>query len=226
METLPDITPFQHRLDELNARMAAPGFYADARVAAEVTREQQKLASLTADFGAWEQLGRETAEAETLAASPVAASALRELAAAELSALAARRATLRDTVLRAMIPPEPGDSRNTILEIRAGTGGEEAALFAAELARAYQKFADAQGWRVEPLGGSPSERGGLREVSFLVSGTDVCKQLKFESGVHRVKRVPVTEAGGRIHTSTVTVAVLPEAGEVDVRLDPQDLDIT
>ena len=170
------------------------------------------------------QIARE--EAEALAASPAADGALRELAAAELPALAARRTGLRDTVLRAMIPPEPGDSRNTILELRAGTGGEEAALFAAELARAYQKYADAQGWRVEPLGGSPSERGGLREVSFLVSGTDVCKQLKFESGVHRVKRVPVTEAGGRIHTSTVTVAVLPEAGEVDVKLDPQDLDIT
>ena len=112
------------------------------------------------------------------------------------------------------------------MEIRAGTGGEEAALFAAELARLYQKYADAHGWKVEPMGSSVSERGGFKEVSFLISGQDVYRQLRFESGVHRVQRVPVTEASGRIHTSTVTVAVLPEAEEVDLHLDPQDLEIT
>ena len=125
-----------------------------------------------------------------------------------------------------MIPPNPTDSRNTVMEIRAGTGGEEAALFAAELARMYQKYAEARGWKIEPLGSSGSERGGFREVSFLVSGQDVYRQLKFESGVHRVQRVPVTEASGRIHTSTATVAVLPEAEEVDLAIDPQDLEIT
>jgi peptide chain release factor 1 len=125
-----------------------------------------------------------------------------------------------------MIPPDPTDSRDTVMEIRAGTGGEEAALFAAELARLYQKYADARGWKIDPLGSSVSERGGFKEVSFLVSGRDVYRQLKFESGVHRVQRVPVTEANGRIHTSTATVAVLPEAAEVDLHLDPQDLEIT
>jgi len=128
--------------------------------------------------------------------------------------------------LTAMIPPEPVDSRNTVMEIRAGTGGDEATLFAAELTRLYMKYADARGWKVQPLSTSGSERGGFKEAIFLITGQNVYRQLKFESGVHRVQRVPVTEANGRIHTSTVTVAVLPEAEEVDVKIDPQDLEIT
>jgi len=226
MDTLPDIAPFQRRLDELNAQMAAPSFYANPRRAAGVTREQQKLTQLIADHQAFEKLGREIAEAETLARDPAGDPAFKELAAQELPGLERRRAVLQQAVLLAMIPPDPTDSRNTVMEIRAGTGGEEAALFAAELARLYQRYADAHGWKVEPLGSSGSERGGFKEVSFLISGQDVYRQLRFESGVHRVQRVPVTEASGRIHTSTVTVAVLPEAEEVDLHLDPQDLEIT
>jgi peptide chain release factor 1 len=118
------------------------------------------------------------------------------------------------------------DSRNTVMEIRAGTGGDEATLFAAELTRLYMKYADTRGWKVQPLSTSGSERGGFKEAIFLITGQNVYRQLKFESGVHRVQRVPVTEANGRIHTSTVTVAVLPEAEEVDVKIDPQDLEIT
>ncbi|HUJ44906.1 MAG TPA: peptide chain release factor 1 [Opitutaceae bacterium] len=226
MDLLPDITPFQRRLDELNAQMAEPSFYANPRRAAEVTREQQKLARLVADYRAWENLGREIAESEALARDPAGDPALHELAAQELPGLERRRTALREAVLIAMIPPEPTDSRNTVMEIRAGTGGEEAALFAAELARMYQKYAEARGWRIEPMGSSGSERGGFREVSFLISGPDAYRQLKFESGVHRVQRVPVTEASGRVHTSTATVAVLPEAEEVDLAIDPQDLEIT
>ena len=226
MDTLPDIAPFQRRLDELNAQMAEPSFYANPRRAANVTREQQKLALLVADHHAFEKLGREIAEAQALARDPDGDPAFKELVAQELPGLERRRAILRQAVLLAMLPPDPTDSRNTVMEIRAGTGGEEAALFAAELARLYQKYADAHGWKVEPMGSSVSERGGLKEVSFLISGQDVYRQLRFESGVHRVQRVPVTEASGRIHTSTVTVAVLPEAEEVDLHLDPQDLEIT
>jgi peptide chain release factor 1 len=226
MDNLPDIAPFQRRLDELSAQMASPSFYGNLRRAAEVTREQQKLGQLVADYQAFEKVGRELGETEALARDPAADPALRELVALELTGLQQRRAALRETVLLAMIPPEPTDSRNTVMEIRAGTGGEEAALFAAELARLYQKYADAHGWKVEPMGSSVSERGGFKEVSFLISGQDVYRQLKFESGVHRVQRVPVTEANGRIHTSTVTVAVLPEAEEVDIRIDPQELEIT
>jgi peptide chain release factor 1 len=226
MDELPDIALFQRRLDELDAQMAEPSFYANPRRAAELSREQQKLAQLIADRRTYEKLGGEITEAQALLRDPAADAGLRELAAAELPALDKRREALRTTMLAAMIPPEPSDSRNTVLEIRAGTGGEEASLFAAELARLYSKYSEGRGWKIQPMSSSPSERGGFKEVIFLVTGTDVYKQLKFESGVQRVQRVPVTEANGRIHTSTVTVAVLPEAGEVDVQIDPQDLEIT
>jgi peptide chain release factor 1 len=134
--------------------------------------------------------------------------------------------SLNARVLEALIPPEPDDERNVIMEIRAGTGGDEASLFAAELYRLYTRFIEGRGWKISPMGSSNSEVGGLKEVIFSVSGTDVYKVLKHESGVHRVQRVPVTEASGRIHTSTVTVAVLPEADEVDIEIDPQELEIT
>lgn len=206
--------------------MAEPAFYANPRRAAEVTREQQKIRKLVDDFRAHSQVERELRDAAALAREASGGADLRELANAEIPTLERRAAELREAVLLAMIPPEASDSRNTVMEIRAGTGGEEAALFAAELSRCYQKFADAQGWKVQPMSSSYSERGGLRETAFLIVGTDVYKQLKWESGVHRVQRVPVTEASGRIHTSTVTVAVLPEAEEVDIQINPEDLEIT
>jgi peptide chain release factor 1 len=225
MEELPDIAPFSRRLDELGAQMSDPSFYANPRRAAEVTREHQKLQTLVGEHRAHARLEREQAEAAAMARDPAADPALRELAAAELPELERRRDALRQSVLLAMIPPDPTDSRNTVMEIRAGTGGEEAALFGAELARLYQKYADARGWKIQPMSSSLSERGGCKEVIFLISGAEVYRQLKFESGVHRVQRVPVTEANGRVHTSTVTVAVLPEAEEVDVQIDPSDLEI-
>jgi peptide chain release factor 1 len=225
MEKLPDLAPFQHRLDELDAQMADPSFYNNPRKAAAVTREQQKLQQLVADFRAHEKTEREMAEAQALSKDQAGDAELRELAAAELPALVARRDELKQIVLRSMIPPEPSDSRNTVMEIRAGTGGEEASLFAAELFRLYTRYAEERGWKIQPMSSSASERGGFKEVIFLITGQDVYKQLKFESGVHRVQRVPLTEANGRIHTSTVTVAVLPEAEEVDVQINPQDLEI-
>lgn len=225
MDELPDLAPFQRRMDELGAQMASPSFYGNPRRAADVTREHQKLTELIADYHTFQRLEREILEARDMGRDAVDAE-LRELAAAELPQLEARRAALREAVLLAMIPPDPTDSRNTVMEIRAGTGGDEASLFAAELFRAYSKYADSQNWKIQLMNTSWSERGGMKEVIFLISGTDVYKQLKFESGVHRVQRVPVTEANGRIHTSTITVAVLPEAEEVDVQIDPQELEIT
>jgi peptide chain release factor 1 len=225
MDELPSLAPFQLRLDELGAQMAAPSFYGNPRRAAEVTREHQKLSQLVAEHRLHERLGQEILEARDLgqeAADPE----FRALATAEVPELERRQAALRESILRAMIPPEPTDSRNTVMEIRAGTGGDEASLFAAELFRLYSKYADAHGWEIQPMSSSASERGGFKEVIFLITGTDVYKQLKFESGVHRVQRVPVTEANGRIHTSTVTVAVLPEAEEVDVQIDLQEIEIT
>lgn len=226
MEELPDIGPFRRRLDELGAQMAEPSFYNNSRRAADVTREHQKLTELVANYADYERCEREMIEAQAFGRDPSADAELRELAAAELPELQQKRDRLKQTILLAMIPPDPTDSRNTVMEIRAGTGGDEASLFAAELFRMYSKYSDAQGWKIQPMSSSASERGGFKEVIFLITGSDVYKQLKFESGVQRVQRVPVTEANGRIHTSTVTVAVLAEAEEVDVQIDPQDLEIT
>ncbi len=226
MDRLPDILSFQRRLDELDAQMAEPSFYANSRRAAEVTREQQRLRALVDDHAALQRTERELAEHAALLKDPRADADLRGLAEAEVPELEKRRAALHELVLRAMIPPEPSDSRNTVMEIRAGAGGDEASLFAADLYRMFVKYAEGRGWKVQPMSSSGSDRGGFKEVIFLITGTDVYKRLKYESGVHRVQRIPVTEANGRIHTSTVTVAVLPEAEEVDVQIDPQDLDIT
>lgn len=226
MDELPDIVPFQRRLDELDAQMAEPALYANPRRAAEISREQQKLRQLTEDHRELVRVEREIAEAVAMGKDPKVDPDLRELAAAELPELQVRAAALREAVLLAMIPPDPTDSRNTVMEIRAGTGGDEASLFAAALFRLYSRYADSRGWKVQPMSSSASECGGFKEVIFLITGTDVYKELKFESGVHRVQRVPVTEANGRIHTSTVTVAVLPEAEEVDLQIDPQELEIT
>jgi peptide chain release factor 1 len=226
MDELPDISPFERRLDELDAQMAEPAFYANSRRAADVSREHQKVQELVADYREYLRLERELIDANALSRDAAADPDMRELALAELPELQRRRATLKQQVLLAMIPPETTDSRNTVMEIRAGTGGDEASLFGAELYRMYSRYADDRGWKVQPMSSSSSERGGYKEVIFLITGNDVYKQLKFESGVHRVQRVPVTEANGRIHTSTVTVAVLPEAEEVDVQIDPQDLEIT
>jgi len=226
MDTLPDITPFQRRLDELDAQMAEPSFYTNARKATEISREQQGLRRMLEDYQAYARLSRELAEHAALLKDPSADVELRALAQQELPELQARRVTLQQAVLLAMIPPEPADSRNTVFEIRAGTGGDEASLFAAELYRMYTRYAEGRGWKIQPMSSSGSDRGGFKEVIFLITGEHVYKQLKYESGVQRVQRVPVTEANGRIHTSTVTVAVLPEAEEVDVQIDPQDLEIT
>ena len=226
MDQLPEITPFQRRLDELDAQMAEPSFYGNPRKAADISREQQALRQLVDNYRLHERLGHDLAEHARLIKDPKADPELRALAQQETPELEQRREALRQAVLLAMIPPEPSDSRNTVMEIRAGTGGDEASLFAAELFRLYTKYAEGRGWKVQPMSSSASERGGLKEVIFLVTGEQVYRQFKYESGVHRVQRIPVTEANGRIHTSTVTVAVLPEAEEVDVQIDPQDLEIT
>lgn len=226
MDQLPDIFPFERRLDELDAQMAEPSFYSNPRRAADVTREQQRLRQLVDNYRNFEKAERELMEHGALLKDPSADAELRSLAELELPELQKKSASLHHIVLQAMIPPEPSDSRNTVMEIRAGAGGDEASLFAADLYRMFTKYAEGRGWKIQPMSSSPSDRGGLKEVIFLITGTDVYKRLKFESGVHRVQRIPVTEANGRIHTSTVTVAVLPEAEEVDVQIDPQELEIT
>jgi peptide chain release factor 1 len=150
---------------------------------------------------------------------------MKGLAYAEMDAAKAAVATIEEELKVLLIPRDPNDSRNVIVEIRAGTGGEEAALFAADLFRMYSRYAERRGWKVEPLDGNETGHGGMKEISFGLSGEDVYANMKFESGVHRVQRVPETEAQGRVHTSAATVAVLPEVEQVDVDVNPADLEI-
>jgi peptide chain release factor 1 len=223
---LPPIEPFAKRLVELNALMAASDFYSDQRRAAALGREHQMLTELVALHAKLKQTADAIAENEALVADPKSDADLRMLAEEELATLRPELPKLHEQVLLAMLPPDPSDASNTIVEIRAGTGGDEASLFAGEMARMYTRYAETHGWKVEPLDSSPSEAGGYKDITFLISGDDVYRTLKWESGVHRVQRVPATEANGRIHTSTVTVAVLPEAQEVDVQISPDELEIT
>jgi peptide chain release factor 1 len=202
------------RLEYLEARLAEGG----GDVAA-LSREYAELKPVAEQARSWRALQGDIAAAEAMLADPE----MRPLAQEELQSLRAQAPEAERRLTLALLPRDAADSRAAILEIRAGTGGEEAALFAADLFRMYQRFADAQGWRVEVMDESPSEMGGLREVIAAVRGQGVFARLKFESGVHRVQRVPATEAQGRIHTSAATVAVLPEADEVDVEIRPEDI---
>lgn len=226
MPTLPDLDKFKHRLQELDTQMADPNFFADSRRAATVSREHQKLSSLLAQAEAFREAERALADNREMLADRETEAELREMAEEEIPGLEERLETIYRDILALMTPADPSDSRNTIMEIRAGTGGDEASLFAGDLFRMYSRFAEGRGWRIEMLGASESDAGGFKEVSFLITGDEVYKVLKFESGVHRVQRVPVTEASGRIHTSAATVAVLPEAEEVDIEIDPSELEIT
>lgn len=223
---LPDISPFKARVDEIDEMMNAPDFYSDARRSAALSREQMKLRQLLADYEALDKAKQQLSENREMMDDPAGDAELQELAEMEIPDLEEKIEALEEKILAAMIPPEETDSRNTILEIRAGAGGDEASLFAADLYRMYSRLAERQGWRVEQMSASESGIDGFKEVIFSISGEEVYKKLKLESGVHRVQRVPETESQGRIHTSTVTVAVLPEAEEVDVQINPQDLEIT
>ncbi len=226
MPTIPDIQPFVRRIEELDAAMADPSFYSDARKAARLSKEHQKLREMINEHTELQKVDLEIKETEMILEEAEADDELKELAEIELPELKERKEVLEKSILIAMIPPNEADSRNTLMEIRAGAGGDEASLFAADLYRMYCRYAETKGWKVEQLSASLSERNGFKEVIFSISGEDVYKLLKFESGVHRVQRVPDTEANGRIHTSTITVAVLPEAEEVDIQIDPSELEIS
>ncbi len=222
MTVLPNLDRFRKRVADLEAELSNPAVFADQRRAGDLARELQRVRKLLADADRWQSLKQQIAQNQQLVADPE----LGELAKAELEVLSRELERAEQDIQIGLVPPDPNDSRNTIVEIRAGTGGEEAALFAADLFRMYNKYADNQGWKIEVMDTSPSERGGFKEIIFSVSGQDVYKKMRYESGVHRVQRVPETEAQGRIHTSTATVAVLPEAEEVDVQLKPEDLEIS
>jgi peptide chain release factor 1 len=191
---------------------------------AKLSREHAELDPLVAAWKAYAKLIGDLAQARQMADAE-ADGELRDLARAEMGELETQRVTAEHDLKILLLPKDPNDGKNAILEIRAGTGGDEAALFAGDLYRMYSRFAERQGWKVETMSMSEGTSGGWKEVICLVEGKDVFSKLKFESGVHRVQRVPATEAQGRIHTSAATVAVLPEAEEVDVKIDEKDLKI-
>jgi len=217
------LAEIERRYEELERLVADPTVIANRREFAKLARERSQLEETVARWRERQRLAREIEEHRELVREKDAE--LRELARGELPALEARLAALDATLKQLLLPKDPNDARNTVLEIRAGTGGDEASLFAAELFRMYTRYAERHGWRVEVLSSSPTGLGGFKEVIGLVAGKGAFSRLKFEGGVHRVQRVPVTETQGRIHTSAVTVAVLPEAEDVEVELADKDLRI-
>lgn len=207
------------RNQELEQLLCEASVLSDPARLNALNRERSQIQPLVAEFAEWTAVDKQIREDREALDDPE----LGPLAREELPSLEARRSELERSLLLLLLPRDPNDERNTILEIRAGTGGEEAALFAADLLRMYTRFAERRGWKVELMSTSDASAGGLKEAIVLVSGTRVYSSLKYEGGVHRVQRVPATEAQGRIHTSTATVAVLPEADDVDVTIDDKDL---
>jgi peptide chain release factor 1 len=211
------------RYEDLMLMVSDPAIQADQSAFRTHSRQLVELQQVVERYRDWLALDRQLAENRDLAASDDAEMAA--LAKEEIPGLEARLAALEGTLRLLLVPRDPNDDRNVVLEIRAGTGGDEAALFAADLFRMYSRYAERQGWKVDVLSMNENGIGGLKEVVASVEGRGVYGLLKHESGVHRVQRVPTTEASGRIHTSTATVAVLPEAEEVDVQIEAKDLRI-
>jgi peptide chain release factor 1 len=212
------------RHEEVTGRLADPAVLADPPEYQRLAKLHAELSPVVEEYRRLRKLHAELAQAEGLlqdGADPE----LRELAAAEVETLRARQTELEAALELLLLPKDPADERNVVLEIRAGTGGEEAALFAAELLRMYTRYTEARRWRLETISLSNTGIGGLKEAICAVEGRGAYSRLKYESGVHRVQRVPATESSGRIHTSTVTVAVLPEAEDVDIQIHPNDLRI-
>ncbi|MEX2578978.1 MAG: peptide chain release factor 1 [Verrucomicrobiales bacterium] len=223
MDYEPLIEKKRLRVPELESFMAEEGFFNDSAQAGELTREYNRIKSLLDD---WDALQKARAQLEeNTALSKSDDKEMAEMAGEEIPQLEKKIEELASRVQYALLPHDPTEDRDAIVEIRAGTGGDEASLFAGDLYRMYQRYAEARGWKAEAVETSFSEVGGFKEVVFKVSGDEVFRFLKYESGVHRVQRVPETETQGRIHTSTATVAVLPEAEEVDVELKPDELHI-
>jgi peptide chain release factor 1 len=225
MDLRPHIDKFARRFAEVEASLSDPKVFDNNQRAQELSREYAQLKELVASGNAYLKAAADLEENRALLKSEPADSELGLMAGEEVARLEAEVHRLSKEVQRGILPPDPTDSRNTIVEIRAGAGGSESALFAADLYRMFTRYAETRRWKVETLDSSPSDLGGFKEIIFIVTGSDVFKRLKYESGVHRVQRVPATEAQGRIHTSTCTVAVLPEAEEVDIEIRPDDLEI-
>ena len=210
-----------HRFEELCAKSEQPDFYADPKKAAKLLREKNDLEPIVEAFQAYKKAESDMAGALELMSDPE----MKELAQEEFSAAKEAKEELFEKLQILLLPKDPNDDKNVIVEIRGGVGGEESALFAHSLFRMYSMYAAKQNWSVEMLNYNETELGGVKEADFLINGRGAYSRMKWESGVHRVQRVPETESGGRVHTSTATVAVLPEMEEVDVQINPADIEM-
>jgi peptide chain release factor 1 len=220
LDKLADVEKRYHELEQL---LVDPATIQNRKEFVRLSKERSGIEEIIARYRDWKKLAAEESDLNALVGDQDPE--MREMARSELPNLRQRKAEVEEVLKALLIPRDPNDDKNVILEIRAGTGGEEASLFAADLFRMYSRYAELQGWRVEVLHSSATGLGGFKEIICLVEGRGAYSRLKFEGGVHRVQRVPVTEASGRIHTSAVTVAVLPEADEVEVQIDEKDLRI-
>lgn len=225
MDFRPHIDKFRRRFSELEATLSDPKAFDNPQRAQELSKEYARLKELVAAGDAYLKTQVDLAENRALLETELPDSEMASMAKEEIARLEIEEKKWGQTLQFGIVPPDPTDSRNTIIEIRAGAGGSESALFAADLYRMYCRYCETMRWKIETLDSSSSDLGGFKEIIFQVNGTDVYKRLKYESGVHRVQRVPATEAQGRIHTSTATVAVLPEAEEVDVQIKPDEIEI-
>lgn len=212
------------RYEELTGVVSLPETLNDRNKLKEVTKEMSHLSPIVRRYEEYKKLARAIAEAEEIVKNSTDRD-LVELAKAELEEFEPKWEECSQALREMLVPKDPRNSKSAIIEIRAGTGGEEAALFAANMYRMYKMYAETMGWKIDVMDSNPSEVGGFKEVVFHLQGDSVYGRMKYESGVHRVQRVPATEASGRIHTSAITVAVLPEAEEVDVEIDPKDLEV-
>ena len=212
----------EERVQAMERALADPAIFSQPSEYARLRKEHADSQEVVARFVDYRDVLKRLGEARHIL-SEGGDRELAELAQAEIDELSVRQTQLEDELKRLVLPKDPNDDKNVFVEIRAGAGGDEAALFAAELARMYTKYAERQRWKVEVMDSSPTGVGGVKEVIFFIQGRGAWSRLKFERGVHRVQRVPVTESSGRIHTSTVTVAILPEAEDVDVRVEEKDL---
>ncbi len=215
---------FENRLEELNRKLYDPQTAQDRELYAGLMKEYRELEPIVDSYREYRRCEKALAEAKELLEES-SDRELREMAQEELRENGEKLRELEERIKLLLLPKDPNDDKNVIVEIRGGTGGEEAALFAYDLYRMYTAYAEKRGWKTEIVGLNETELGGFKEVSFLIDGEGAYSRLKFESGVHRVQRVPETETQGRIHTSAATVAVLPEAEEVEVEIDPKDLQI-
>jgi peptide chain release factor 1 len=214
----------EERYEDLAHQLVDPEVLADQSRYTRVAKQHRELEEMVAKYREWKGLERGVSETAHLLETEQDSEML-DLARAELAELEVRKDNVESELKTLLLPRDPNDEKNVILEIRAGTGGDEATLFAAEIMRMYTRYAERQKWKVQALDISESGIGGIKEAILLIEGTRVYSKMKHESGVHRVQRVPQTEASGRIHTSAITVAVLPEAEEVDIKIDPKDIRI-